>query len=97
MLRFVEKVTLSFAPLNASSRSIRSLLGRVYTKNNLQENPKCAVTIQASEKIKYPSLEVVYNDKKVLKLDTGSMTSDEIVREMNRHSKLLKTAEDMKS
>ncbi|KAI9207599.1 uncharacterized protein BJ171DRAFT_578714 [Polychytrium aggregatum] len=102
MLRFVDKITLSFAPLNTSSRSVRAsskptngFLQYLNTAKNRASNPKAVMTLNISDKIARPLVEVHYRDKHILKVNTDTLTAQEIVADVQRHSKKLQLAEDI--
>ncbi|TPX57739.1 hypothetical protein PhCBS80983_g03607 [Powellomyces hirtus] len=95
MLKYMDKIIVSFAPLNPKSRSVRAFMQQLITDGNRQSNAKCNVVINMSDKIAKPTVEAFYTNKATLKLDTETLTAAEIVKDVNRLSKRLQLEEDI--
>ncbi|TPX47589.1 hypothetical protein SeMB42_g02097 [Synchytrium endobioticum] len=92
MLKFIEKVTVRSSP---SVRSARTFLDSLYPDKNRAQNPKCVISVNISDSIETPSIEVIYKDKKSIKLDPSSMSAAEILKDINQHSRKLQMMEDI--
>ncbi|KAI8927374.1 hypothetical protein BC831DRAFT_510925 [Entophlyctis helioformis] len=96
-LKFVDKVAIAFAPLSPASRSVRVVWNRLHTHKQIAENPKCQFDVKVMDKIASPFIEVRYIDKKVIKIETASLTAEEVLQDINRHSRKLQMEEDIRS
>ncbi|KAI9357290.1 hypothetical protein DFJ73DRAFT_821217 [Zopfochytrium polystomum] len=98
MLKFIDKVTISFAPLARSSRSARTFLFMVSADSHKLTNPKATIVVNQSDAIAKPSVEVIYKDKKKILLDDcSSFQAAEIISRIGKHSRKLQLEEDINS
>ncbi|KAJ3187321.1 hypothetical protein HDU85_006609 [Gaertneriomyces sp. JEL0708] len=95
MLKFVDRIIVSFAPMNTASKSARAFMQRLVTDGNRQSNPKCKVEINMNDKVQKPTVEVFYTNKNTIKLDTETLTAAEITKDVSRISKRLQLEEDI--
>ncbi|KAL2917905.1 hypothetical protein HK105_202318 [Polyrhizophydium stewartii] len=128
MLKFIERVTVQFAPLSKNGLTFgaaagaagaagddggcatvlvvwrfwvcagaRTVVGLLQTDKNIATNPKCVINVEASDKAPAPFVEVIYTDKKTLRLDARVMSSDEMLESISKHSRRLQMDEDIRS
>ncbi|KAI8910785.1 hypothetical protein EDD86DRAFT_203591 [Gorgonomyces haynaldii] len=96
MLKFIEKVSIGFAPLSRASRSTRTFISRLKTKKNLQENVKCQMDIQMKDSIKKPFIEIIFTDKHKMQLQPELQSCEELVQDVKRYTKRLQLEQDIK-
>ncbi|KAH6572816.1 hypothetical protein BASA50_002013 [Batrachochytrium salamandrivorans] len=97
MLKFIDKVVVGFSPLGRVSRSARAFVPILRTNKNLARNPKCVFDIIVSDTTSRPFVMVQYVDKRTIRLDTSAMTPNEILEDLQKHSKKLQMEEDIRS
>ncbi|KAI9349085.1 hypothetical protein BDR26DRAFT_1004213 [Obelidium mucronatum] len=97
MFLFIEKIAVSFAPVAKNSRSARTFLYQITADRHRDANPKLALTVNQSDAIRKPTIEVLYRDKKKLILESANLKVTDIMRDIQKHAKKLQLEEDIKS
>ncbi|KAI8618544.1 hypothetical protein BC830DRAFT_1253566 [Chytriomyces sp. MP71] len=96
-IQFIEKMSISFAPLAKNARSARTFLYQVTADRHKDANPKLSMTVNQNDSIKKPTIEIVYRDKKKLVIDSSNLKVADIVKDIGKHTKKLQLEEDIKS
>ncbi|TPX35540.1 hypothetical protein SmJEL517_g02029 [Synchytrium microbalum] len=70
----------------------RTFLDSLYA---CKENPKCIINVNLDDKVKVPTIQLVYRDKKQISIDSSTLSAAEIVKDIRTHSRKLQMAEDI--
>ncbi|KAJ3205407.1 hypothetical protein HDU67_008874 [Dinochytrium kinnereticum] len=97
MLKFIDRIVISFAPLSQRSRSARTLLYLLSADKHKAANLKAQIIVNQKDTIRRPSVEVTYTDKKHLIIPSSNYSAEELSSMINKYSKKLQLEEDITS
>ncbi|KAJ3073425.1 hypothetical protein HDU98_001546 [Podochytrium sp. JEL0797] len=97
MFAFIDKLAINFAPVAKTSRSARAFLYQVTADRHRDVNPKLVLSVNQSDAVRKPTIEVSYRDKKKLVIESSSLKVADIMKDIQKHAKKLALEEDIKS
>ena len=97
MLKHISQIKLKFNPTNPSSRSIRQFIALMMSDKSKASNQKCNIDIVSNDSVEKPTLDVVFNDKKKLFIETELLPAHEIMADVMKIARKLQLEEDIKS